>query len=219
MGHLDARHDNEAALYARTIVNWHAGMGMEEWQRRFGQELGRHQDERLSRYRHAVERFHNSDISDPAVQHAIAREQIAGSMEWAFGVTVPEQLPGFNRTRPCLGDVARKLEQLAALPAKVGHWSAGRIVVKYSGHEELFAKARQVYARDTGADAQGAGGTSFLLSCSLERSDCDGDGEVHLLSPEILGVSPAPLGRQSDLLEQVRCGDLEILDVTGSSSS
>jgi len=92
MEHQEGGHNEEAALYARIIVGWHAGMGMDQWQRRFK----RRQDERLVRYQHAVARFHDSDLSDPAIQLAIAREQIAGSMEWAYGVTVPEQLPGFE---------------------------------------------------------------------------------------------------------------------------
>src|SRR4051812_48403553 len=102
MEHRDERHNDEAVLYARIIVGWHARMGMDEWQRRFGQEFGQHQDEWLVRYQQALARFEDSDLSDPAVQLAIAREQIAGSMEWAYGVTVPEQLPGFDRARPCL---------------------------------------------------------------------------------------------------------------------
>jgi hypothetical protein len=57
---------------------------------------------------------------------------------------------------------------------------------------------------------------SFLLSCSLERSRDHENREIVLLSPEILGVSPAPRGREGDLLEQLGSEGLEILDVTGS---
>jgi len=165
---------------------------MDQWQRRFK----RRQDERLVRYQHAVARFHDSDLSDPAIQLAIAREQIAGSMEWAYGVTVPEQLPGFEGAHPYLEDIARKLEQLASRANEEERRSEGRKVVRYSGYEELLAKAKEVYALVTGPDVQGAGGTSFLLSCSLERSDRHGDDEMVLLSPEILGVSPAPRARE-----------------------
>lgn len=219
MEHRDGRYSKEAALYARIIVGWHAAMGMDEWQRRFGRESGQHQHEWLVRYQHAVARFHDSDLADPAVQLAIAREQIAGAMEWAYRVTVPEQLPGFEGTQPFLGDVARKLEQLASRTHKEGQRSEGRTVVRYSDYEQLLAKAREVYAPVTGTDVQGAGGTSFLLSCLLERSDRHRNGEMALLSPEILGVSPARRGRPSDLLEQLGSEGLEILDVTGSSSS
>jgi hypothetical protein len=219
MEHRDRRHNDEAALYARIIVGWHAAIGVDEWQRRFGREFGQHQDERFVRYQHAVARFHDSDLADPAVQLAIAREQIVGVMEWAYSATVPEQLPGFEGTQPFLGDVARKLKQLASPSHEEEQRSEGRTVVRYSGYEELLAKAREMYARVTGTDVHGAGGTSFLLSCSLERSEPHGDGEMVLLSPEVLGVSPAPPGRPSDLLEQLRSEGLEILDVTGSSSS
>ena len=219
MEHRDGRHNDEAALYARIIVGWHARMGMDEWQRRFRRELGQHQDERLVRYQHALARYRASDLADPAVQLAIAREQIAGSMEWAYGVTVPEQLPGFEGTQPFLGDVARRLEQLASGAHKEKQRSEGRTVVRFSDSKELLAKAREVYARVTGADVHGAGGMSFLLACSLERSDRHAHSEMVLLSPEILGVSPAPQGRASDLLEQLGSEGLEILDVTGSSSS
>lgn len=74
MEHQDGGHNEEAALYARIIVGWHAGMGMDQWQRRFK----RRQDERLVRYQHAVARFHDSDLSDPAIQLAIARSRLPG---------------------------------------------------------------------------------------------------------------------------------------------
>jgi hypothetical protein len=217
MQHQEERHNDEGVLFARVIIGWHASMGMDEWQRRFGREPGQHQDAWLVRYQHTVARFLNSALADPAVQLAIAREQIAGSMEWAYGVTIPEGLPEFEGTQPSLGDIARKLEQLASPAHKEEQRSEGRTVVRYSDYEELLAKAREVYAQVTGSDVQGAGGTSFLLSCSLERSDAD--GEMVLLSPEILGLRPAPPGRPSDLLEQLGSEGLEILDVTGSSSS
>jgi hypothetical protein len=209
-------HNNEAAMYARIIVGWHARMGADEWQRRFGHE--RDEQERLARYQRDVARFHDSDLSDPAVQLAIAKEQISGSMEWAYGVPIPEQLPGLERQHRYLGEIARKLEELASPQQENEHQAEGRSVVWYSNREDLVVKAREIYSAVTGADVQGAGGTSFLLSCSLERSARRDDGEIVLLSPEILGASSAPHGRKGDLLEQLGTEGLEILDVTGSRS-
>jgi hypothetical protein len=212
MEHREESQKDAATLYARIIVGWHVEVGTDEWRRQFGDE----RNEWLARYQHAVVRFHDSDLSDPAVQLAIAKEQISGSMEWAYGVTIPEQLPGLERIHPNLGEIARNLEELASRPQEEEQRAEGRTVVRYSDREDLLAKAKEVYAPVTGADAQGAGGMSFLLSCSLERSGGHGDGEIVLFSPEILGVSPAPRGREGDLLEQLGSEGLEILDVTGS---
>lgn len=219
MEHRDEGYVVEAALYARVIVAWHVRMGMDQWQSRFGRGSGDLPDESLVRYQHALERSQNSDLADPAVQLAIARDQIAGSMEWAYDVTIPEELPGFEETQPSLGSVAHKLEQLALSAQKDEQRSEGRTAVRYSSHEELLAKARELYARAVGRDIQGAGGTSFLLSCSLEREARHRDGEMILLSPDLLGVRPAPHDRPSDLLEQLGSDGLEILDVTGTSTS
>src|SRR6516164_1552608 len=68
-------------------------------------------------------------------------------MEWAYAVTVPEQLPGFEGTHPYLGDIARKLEQLASRANEEERRSEGRKVVRYSGYEELLAKAKEVYVK------------------------------------------------------------------------
>jgi hypothetical protein len=203
-------------LLARIIVGWHVRIGMDTWQQRFGQGFSDHQDERSGRYRQAVARFHESDLSDVGVQLVIAREQIAGAMEWACGMTVPDQIPGFERVQPCLGDIARKLEMLARRSHEEERRGEGRTVVRYSSREDLLATTRQVYAAVTGRDVQGGGGLSFLLSCSLERASPESEGQVILLSPEILGVSPLPSGRVNDLLEQLGSEGLEILEVTGS---
>jgi hypothetical protein len=219
MEHRDGRQSAEGALYARIIVGWHTRTGIEELQRRFGREFGQGQDDWLVRYRHVVAGFQERNFSDPSVQLAIAREQIAGSMEWASGATVPEELWEFEGTQPSLGELARKLKELALQAQDEELGVEGRILVRYSGYEELLVKAREVYARTTRADVQGGGGTSFLLSCSLERSDRREYGEIVLLSPERLGVSRAPQGRAGDFLEQLAGLELEILDVMGSSPS
>jgi hypothetical protein len=202
-----------ATLYAHIIVGWHFEFGTDERQRRFG-------DDRtgwLARYQHTVASFRNSDLSNPAVQLAIANEQISGSMEWAYGVSVPEQLPGVESERQHLGGIARKLRDLASQSEEEArHCDDGRTEVRFSDRETLFAKAREIYSPVAGADVQGAGGMSFLLSCSRERSGDHDNRRIVLLSPEILGVSPAPRGREGDLLEQLWSEGLEILDVTGS---
>jgi hypothetical protein len=151
------------------------------------------------------------------VQLAIANEQISGSMEWAYGVSVAEQLPGMESESQHLGRIARKLRDLALRSEQeVRNGDGGRTLVHFSDRETLVARAREIYAPVAGADVQGGGGVSFLLSCSLERSRDHENREIVLLSPEILGVSPAPRGREGDLLEQLGSEGLEILDVTGS---
>jgi len=218
MEHQEQRPNDHAALYARIIVGWHARIGTDEWLRRFGHE--RERDEGFARYRHTVARFHDSDLSDPAVQLAIANEQIAGSMEWAYMTPVAEQVPGLDPASHHLGAIAGRLQELASRFRQDERPPEGeRTVVRFSDAEDLLAKAREVYCRITGAEIQGAGGASFLISCSLERSEHHRDGGIVLLSPGILGVRAAPNGRDGDLLEQLGSEGLEILDVTGSSSS
>jgi hypothetical protein len=206
-------HHEDAAQYARRIVAWHINAGKTEWQRRFGPR----QNEGLARYQDALARFQNGNFSDPAVQLAIAREQISGSMEWAYDLTAPEPWPGFEGAQPCLGAIARKLEQLALQAQQREPPPEKRTRVRYSNHQELLAKAQEIYAPVTGPDVQGAGGTSFLLSCSLERAGTT-HGEVVLFPPEFLGASPAPRGRPGDVLALLEGENLEILDVRGTSS-
>ena len=221
MEHQEQTPHDLAALYARIIVGWHATVGSqawrkqfgEDWQRRLGDEFGDQLHDSFERYRHLVARFHDSDLSDPAVQLALANEQISGSMEWAFPMRV-EQAPGIDPESRHLGAIARRLRELASPPERPT--DGQRTVVRFSDHEHLLAQAREVYGPVVGEDVQGAGGVSFLVSCSLERAERHGEGELTLLSPEVLGVSIAPRGREGDLLEQLGSEGLEILDVTGS---
>jgi hypothetical protein len=125
-------------------------------------------------------------------------------------------VPGLNAESRHLGAIARRLQELASRSLQDERPKDGdRKIVRFSGEQDLLAQATEVYGSVTGPNVQGAGGTSFLLSCSLERSERRGDGEIVLLSPGILGVSPAPRGREGDLLEQLGSEGLEILDVTG----
>lgn len=205
-------------LCSRAIVGWHAKIGIEEWQSRFGDE----RNDGFARYESAVKRFHESDLSDPAVQRAIAKEQISGSMEWAYAMPLPEEIWEIAREgqpveRPCqhLGELARELE--LALRDQDSHRADGRQIVRFTDREDLYRKAREAYAGVAGEDVQGVGGASFLLSCSLERSDSHHRGELTLLFPEALGVKRIPPDREGDLLNQLGSDALEIMDVTGSS--
>jgi hypothetical protein len=201
-----------ATVYANIILSWHVANGDHEWTRRFDDE----RNDWLPHYRHTIARFMNSDLTDPAVQSAIANEQISGSMEWAYGFSVEEQLPRMESGQQKLGEIARKLRELVSRSEQEAIQSeGGRTVVHFSDRETLLVKARQIYAAVAGAEVQGGGGVSFLLSCSLERS-AEYETKTVLLSPEILGISPAPRGRESDLLEQLLSEGMEILDVTGS---
>lgn len=212
MDPLEQTQHDQAALYARIIVGWHARMGASEWRRLYGHQ----REDRYVRYQHIVAKFRDSDLTDRAVQAALANEQIAGAMEWAYMMPVAEEAPGLNQESRNLGGIARRLQELASRPVEHERLEdAGRKVVRFSDEQDLLAQAASVYSGVAGPNVQGAGGTSFLLSCSLERSEQRGSGEIVLLSPGILGASPAPRGRESDLLEQLGSGGLEILDVTG----
>jgi hypothetical protein len=94
MEHLEQPLHDQAALYARIIVGWHARMGTDEWQRMSGNDFAHERDEGFVRYQHMVARFHDSDLSDPAVQFALANEQLAGTMEWAYMMPVAEECLG-----------------------------------------------------------------------------------------------------------------------------
>jgi hypothetical protein len=192
--------------------------GTRGWARRSGGRLfGDETNDQFLRYEQSVRRFVDSDLSDPAVQLALAEAQISGAMEWAYARPAGDELPGLESTDECLGKLARKLRDLASRVQKDKEQIAGRTPVQFSDREDLFAKAREIYSQVTGAEVQGAGGVSFLLSCSLERSASDLDGEIVLLSADLLGARAAPHGREGDLLEQLGSNGLEIIDVTGNS--
>ena len=201
-----------ATLYAQAILGWHVQFGNGERRRQIVSD----NDEQLARYQQLVSNFHNSDLSDPAVQLAIAHEQMSGVMEWAYSLSVEDLVPGMGPDRRKLGDIARELRDLASQIEHEAHPNDARRTFVYSPEQKrLLARAKAHYATVTSEDVQGGGGLSFLLSCSLERSSSHESDETLLLSPEFLGASPAPQGRDEDILNQIKGNGLEILDVTG----
>jgi hypothetical protein len=213
MSHRDESMKDLATLYAQAILGWHVQFGNDERQRQIVSD----NDERLAHYQQIVSNFRDGDLSDPAVQLAIANEQISGSMEWAYGRSVEDILPGIGPEHRKLGDIARELRGLALQFEQGGHPGDARQTFEYSPEQKrLLARAQSHYATVTSADVQGGGGLSFLLSCSLERSLGHESDEILLLSPEFLGASPAPQGRNKDILDQVKGNGLEILDVEGN---
>jgi hypothetical protein len=197
----DSPDRRQAEQYAWAIVEWHSKVNAADLTSRFPGS-----PDWISRYEHIVRHFVESDLSDPEVWRAIAKEQISGCMEWAYGQLLPEPPVGYPSIN--LGELARELSRLALLQEP-----ARRRMVYFETAEELLRTAREFYGDAIGPNRQGGGGLSFLVSCSLERSDAQ--GHLELLSPEVLGAVHAPTNRPDDFIEQIRNGEVEVEEVIG----
>lgn len=189
-----------AESYARVLLAWHRRHGTSRLDQRFPEHSAWQQ-----RYREALAEFAEADPSDPKVQLALASEQLAGSMEWAYGEAVTD-VPGATN----LGELARKLRELATPEDRDCRF------VSVDSREQLMDSAARFYGRHGSERAGISDGLSFFVSTSLERA-APGANSVVLLSPEVLGIAPAPDGRPDDLIEHAFSGDLEIEAVTGET--
>ena len=200
MAKIDSPDRHRAEQYAKFIVDWHSKVNAADLASRFpGSEW-------VSRYEDTIRHFAEADLSNSELWVLIAKEQISGCMEWAYGQFLSEPLLGEKPVS--LGELARELSRMASLRESTNHRT-----VYFDTHEELVRTAREFYGDAIGADLQGGGGFSFLVSCSLERSNSH--GQVELLSPEALGVvAPFP-DRPDDFVRQIRSGDIEVEEVIG----
>lgn len=201
MADNDNPYRRRAEQYARLIVEWHSKVNAADLTSRFPGS-----PDWIGRYEHIVQHFKKAELSDPEVWRAIAKEQVSGCMEWAYGQLLTEPLPGHSTIK--LGELARELSRLAS-----PHEPTTRRTVYFETAEELLRTAREFYGDTIGPDQQGAGGLSFLVSCSLERSDSR--AHLELLSAEVLGAVYAPTNRPDDFIQRIQNGDFEVEEVTG----
>lgn len=215
-----------AEAYARVILAWHKNIGLHRIAQRMRTPSGESRLDQLEKYRAAVTQFSDSDLHRGDMQTALAQTQLSGIFEWFYGEEIPAEL--FHSYYEILPpDPPRHLHEAARYILAVREMKPentqedkgskhGR-TVRFHGRDELLKQARAYYADYSNEEHAGIGGASFLLSCSLERSEGGflPSGEVTLVTPEFLGFK-VDTSEPDHFLNQIRAGKIHIEKVEGN---
>ena len=219
---MPQQHPKLTRACAELIRLWHERHGIER--------ASSHMNEgQFFRYQERVDHFHRADLSDPAAQHDIAREQQSRAFEWAYVETVPTELwKDVTRTHDVfhhpppehLGAAAGWiLDILRGLDvAEPSQDEKSRVIVEADSRVRLLDEAREFYADVVAEQEPGIGGLNVLISCSLERYPWDGANQRHatLLRPEVLGLRVVVAGeRPDDFIDAIRQGHLVVETTIG----
>ena len=215
-----------AEAYARVILAWHKNIGLHHITQKMRSSSGEPRLDQLEKYRTAVAQFSDSDLRRRDVQTALAQTQISGIFEWFYGEEIPTEL--FDPYLEILPlDPPRRLNIAARYILDLPKMEPENIpesemvkhgkTVRFHGRDELLEQARIYYANYINEEQAGIGGASFLLSCSLERTEGGflSSGEVVLITPEFLGFK-VDTSEPDHFLNQVRTGRIHIEKVEGN---
>jgi hypothetical protein len=205
-------------ISTQAILGWHLDIG-----------LRRHREcvevSQLEEYVQRVRHFAREDLHNPVIQREIAREQLMGLFEWAYGVPLTEEmhqalavfLPNLASPPTCLGELAKGILGLLdrTKSKEKNPEKSLRKMVHVVTRDELNREASEFYREYMGEENLGIGGRNVLIACSLERSNRE---SITLLAPEILGIEKIPPNaRQDDFLDAIRRGNLVVESVTGGA--